>query len=202
MAPRIKIKNIFAHFHKICTHKRWVFHYCRKAGITWRGIWHDMSKFSPTEFWESVRYYQGTSSPIDAAKKDKGWSKAWMHHKGRNRHHYEFWVDNLDNGGKALLMPFDDVLELLCDYLGAGRAYIGKNFSYAAEYKWWKAKAEKPLKMHPAVKWFISVTLADLAEMEECNFDPMEKFEYHQLEQKYRHICGEYRAREETLMHD
>lgn len=187
------IKNAFKHFGKICQHKKWVFHYCHRAGITWRGIKHDLSKFSPTEFWESVKYYQGTSSPIDAAKKAKGWSKAWMHHKGRNTHHYEYWVDNHDNGGKPLIMPFKDTLELLCDYLGAGRAYMGKNFSYTAEHKWWLNKAEKPLAMHPVIKWFITVTLADLAEMEQCGFNPLANFEYRLLKQRYDTIIEQFR---------
>lgn len=193
MAPQIKFKNIFKHFHKICTHKRWVFHYCRKAGIGWRGFWHDMSKFSPTEFWESVRYYQGDSSPIDAAKEDKGWSKAWMHHKGRNRHHYEYWVDNFDFGGKALIMPFDDALELLCDYLAAGSAYMGKDFSYTAEYQWWCVKQSKPLKMHAVIQWFISTTLADLAEMEQCRLNPLANFEYKWLKQRYDTFVDRYK---------
>lgn len=187
------IKNAFKHFSKICQHKKWVFHYCYRAGITWRGIKHDLSKFSPTEFWESVKYYQGTSSPIDAAKKAQGWSKAWMHHKGRNTHHYEYWVDNHDNGGKPLIMPFKDTLELLCDYLGAGRAYMGKNFSYTAEHKWWLNKAEKPLAMHPVIKWFITVTLADLAEMEQCGFNPLANFEYRLLKQRYDTIIEQFR---------
>ena len=60
------------HFKTICKHKYWVFHYCKMAGIPWRGIVHDLSKFSPTEFCESVKYYTGTSSPIDECKKDIG----------------------------------------------------------------------------------------------------------------------------------
>lgn len=92
------IINTFRHFKKVCTHKRWVFYYCCKVGIPFQGLMHDLSKFSPTEFLESVKYYQGTSSPIDACKKENGWSVAWMHHKGRNKHHYEYWQDNFDNG--------------------------------------------------------------------------------------------------------
>lgn len=99
------ISNIFKHFKKICIHKYWVFYYCCKAGIPLQGLVHDLSKFSTTEFWESVKYYQGTSSPIDACKKANGWSAAWMHHKGRNKHHYEYWQDNFDNGGNPIEMP-------------------------------------------------------------------------------------------------
>ena len=71
------IINTFRHFKKVCTHKHWVFYYCCKVGIPFQGLVHDLSKFSPTEFWESVKYYQGTSSPIDACKKENGWSAAW-----------------------------------------------------------------------------------------------------------------------------
>lgn len=144
------------HFKKICIHKYWVAHYCFKCGLYWRGIKHDMSKFSPVEFWESVKYYQGNRSPIDAAKEDKGWSAAWMHHKGRNTHHYEYWQDNFDNGGNPLIMPFEDSCEMLCDYLAAGRAYMGKEFSYTAEWKWWANKNNKPLAMHQVNNSFIS----------------------------------------------
>ena len=76
------------HFKLITTHKTYVFRNCVKAGIIWRGIKHDLSKYSPTEFKESIKYFTGTDSPINACKKANGWSKAWMHHKGRNTHHF------------------------------------------------------------------------------------------------------------------
>lgn len=169
MTPKITVKNTFRHFAKICKHKYWVFYYCCKAGIPWRGFKHDWSKFSPTEFWESVRYYQGDSSPIDACKKDKGVSRAWMHHKGRNTHHYEYWVDNFDNGGQPVQMPYKDAVEMLCDYLGAGRAYMGKNYSCQAEYEWWKKKSEKPLAMHSHTRQFIQRILCTMAAEESAH---------------------------------
>ena len=147
------------HFLKICKHKYWVFYYCNKAGIPWRGIVHDMSKFSPIEFFESVKYYQGSSSPIDACKKANGWSAAWLHHKGRNKHHYEYWQDNFDNGGVPLKMPYKDVLELICDYLGAGKAYQGKNFTLQGEKIWWDAKKKHNLAMHPQTFEFIDTMM-------------------------------------------
>lgn len=155
----MKAGNIWKHFKTICKHKYWVSYYCFKAGIPWRGILHDLSKFSPVEFWEGVKYYQGTSSPINACKADKGWSKAWLHHKGRNDHHYEYWQDNFDNGGEILLMPKGPAVELICDYLGAGRAYMGKEFTYAKEYKWWMEKKMKPMAMHPKIREFVEYTL-------------------------------------------
>lgn len=194
MTYTITIKNTFKHFKKICTHKWWVFYYCCKAGIPWRGIKHDMSKFSPTEFWESVRYYQGNRSPIDACKEDKGYSKAWLHHKGRNRHHYEHWVDNFDNGGQPLQIPYKDAVEMLCDYLGAGRAYMGKNFSLQAEYEWWLKKSAKPLAMHEYTRTFIQRILCTMAleekvyersTVESVNLTPSAlKWEYRDIEIK------------------
>jgi hypothetical protein len=152
------------HFKKILVHKYWVFKYCCNAGIPVQGILHDLSKFSPTEFFESVKYYQGNISPIDACKKANGYSKAWLHHKGRNPHHYEYWQDNFDNGGEPLIMPEKYAIELVCDYLGAGRAYMGKNFTYKNEYKWWIEKKKKSLKMHPAIIIFIDNVFSMMAE--------------------------------------
>lgn len=159
----MKGKNIWLHFIKICTHKHYVRKYCWKAGLHWQGITHDLSKFSPIEFWESVRYYQGNRSPIDACKEDKGYSNAWLHHKGRNPHHYEYWQDNFDKGGEPLLMPCKYAVEMLCDYLGAGHAYYGKSFTYRKEYEWWLDKKKKSLAMHPAIIKFIDKVLSDMA---------------------------------------
>lgn len=153
------ITNTFKHFNKICKHKKWVFYYCYKTGIPIQGLLHDLSKFSPAEFWESVKYYQGTSSPIDACKKDKGYSNAWMHHKGRNKHHYEYWQDDFDHGGKAIEMPMKYKKEMLCDYLGAGRAYYGKSFTYDKEWNWWLNKKSNPIAMNKNDLEFITMYL-------------------------------------------
>ena len=152
----------FKHFVLITKHKGYVFKNCWKAGLIWRGIKHDLSKYSPTEFIESIKYFTGDKSPIDNCKAHKGYSKAWMHHKGRNTHHYEYYVDNCDNGGVAIQMPFKDAVELICDYLGAGQAYMKKDFSYEAEYEWWQNKKSKPLLMHNQTKIFIEKCLFEL----------------------------------------
>ena len=142
-------KNFFAHWKKVRTHRKWVRKYAFELGIPWQGLVHDLSKYSPTEFFESVKYYQGTRSPIDAAKEDKGYSTAWFHHRGRNKHHHEYWIDNFDKGMTFNIMPYKYFVELVCDYLAAGRAYMGENFSYAKELEWWKSK-RGTIAMHPA----------------------------------------------------
>jgi hypothetical protein len=159
-------QKFFGHFKTVIKHKFWVWYYMNKCGRGWQGLWHDMSKFSPTEFFESVKYYTGTSSPIDACKKDKGVSMAWMHHKGRNPHHYEYWQDNFDHGGHPVEMPWKYKVEMLCDYLGAARAYMGKNFSYKAEYEWWTNKMKLPCAMHENDKQFIAFVFERLADFE------------------------------------
>lgn len=148
------IKNFFRHLNTVLRHKWWVFYYCWKAGIPWRGLVHDLSKFHPVEFFESVRYYTGTRSPIDTCKEKNGYSNAWLHHKGINKHHYEYWQDYFDYGTIAIEMPYEYTIEMLCDFLGAGRAYHGKNFSMEKELEWWEKKKEN-CAMHEFQRKFI-----------------------------------------------
>lgn len=147
------IKNFFGHLKTVCVHKYWVFYYGCKLGIPVRAFFHDFSKFNPIEFFESVKYYQGgKSSPINAAKTDKGYSKAWQHHKGHNPHHYEHWTDKYDDGTVAIKMPWKYVMEMTADYLGAARAYMGKDFSLYGELEWWKRKLSTNPCIHEETK--------------------------------------------------
>ena len=158
----ITLKKTLLHLRKICIHKYWVARYCFKCGLYWQGITHDLSKLSWTEFWESVRYYQGDSSPINEAKKDKGYSLAWQHHKGHNPHHYEHWTDNYDSETTCIAMPYKYAVELICDWIGAGRAYQSKDFTYKGEYEYVYNKL-KAAKMHPNTKDFIGFIFENLA---------------------------------------
>ena len=129
------MKNFFKHLHLINKHKWYVFKLCVKAGIPFRGLVHDLSKYSPTEFFESVKYYNGEHSPIVEAKKDYGYSKAWLHHKGRNKHHFDYWID-IGAPDKTPVIPYKYTVEMICDTLAAGMAYQGKKWypSYQLEY--------------------------------------------------------------------
>lgn len=165
----MKIKNAFLHFKKICIHKYWVGKYCFRMGLYWQGIAHDLSKFSPVEFFESVKYYQGTRSPIDACKEANGYSMGWFHHRGRNPHHYEYWQDNFDKGGEPVLMPKKYAIEMLCDYLGAARAYTSENFTMTSEWNWWLNKKSKGIAMHPNTIKFIDICLESAKDFgEDC----------------------------------
>ena len=185
------MKTILLHLQKICIHKYWVAYYCFKCGLYWQGIIHDLSKFSPIEFWESVKYYQGTSSPINAAKLDKGYSLAWQHHKGRNPHHYEYWTDNYDTGTSCIIIPYKYAVELICDYLGAARAYMGNYFSYNNEYKWWETKLKvHPPKIHEDITNFITQVFAMLALAENSGYDINNILNEEQLRLLYKKNIG------------
>ena len=186
-------KRFCGHIKTVMKHKYWVWYYMRKCGFKWgwRGFWHDMSKFSPIEFWESAKYYSGTRSPIDACKEENGISMAWMHHKGRNPHHYEYWQDNFDKGGEAKEMPWKYKVEMICDYIGAARAYMGKNFSYKAELEWWNNKLKQLRRQHFNDMAFVGRVLQRLAEYEKINGSKYanETFKYILMVEK-DHVLG------------
>lgn len=169
----MKMKNFFQHLKTVCKHKFYVAKYCFKAGLYWQGLVHDLSKFSPTEFFESVRYYQGTRSPIDACKEANGMSMAWLHHKGRNKHHYEYWQDNFDKGTTHLTMPFKYALEMICDYLAAGNAYNGKKFTLQNELEWWKNKTKNKIAMSNETFAFVDIMMNTMAK--ENNVDAIKR---------------------------
>ncbi len=138
------LKNIVGHFMVITRHKWVVLKLCCKVGQPWRGLVHDLSKYSPTEFWEGVKYFNGKHSPITDAKKDKGYSQAWLHHKGRNKHHTDYWVD-LSAPDKTPIIPYQYVAEMLCDKLAAGMVYKGKDWTKEYELDYWLNERDKTL---------------------------------------------------------
>lgn len=122
------IKNLVLHFNLVNRHRFKVFKLCCKAGIPFRGLVHDLSKYSPTEFFESAKYYNGGYSPISNSKKENGYSNAWLHHKGRNKHHHEYWYDYAAPE-KTSVMPYKYTVEMICDTLAAGMTYQKENWT-------------------------------------------------------------------------
>ncbi len=144
------MNNFFGHLNTIMKHRRRVIYHCYKAGILRRGLLHDLSKYSPTEFFEGVRYFSGTRSPNVGERKVKGFSEAWMHHKGRNRHHFEYWTDyNPEtNMVSPVKMPLVFVKEMFCDRVAASKVYQGKSYTDAHPYSYFEpGKARR--KIHP-----------------------------------------------------
>lgn len=119
------LQRFCGHFNTITTHRHRVIINCFKAGIFWQGLKHDLSKYSPTEFLQGVKYYQGHRSPNEAEREDIGYSTAWMHHKGRNRHHFEYWNDYNPKTRtiEAVPMPKRYIVEMFCDRVAASQIY-------------------------------------------------------------------------------
>lgn len=158
----MKWKNVIKHFNLITYHRWLVFKLCCKIGIPWRGLVHDLSKYSPTEFWESANYYVGTYSPITEAKRDKGYSEAWLHHKGRNRHHVEYWVDHYTREVTPII-PYPYAAEMICDKLAASMAYEGKNWTNRSELEYWEEKEKDKNEMNPQIRDFITAVMTEVA---------------------------------------
>ena len=160
-------KRCWLHFKNVCIHKWWVFFYSCYFHIPVRGFFHDWSKFTPVEFFESVKFFKGDSSPINEAKAVNGISFAWQHHKGRNPHHYEYWTDCYDTGTVARQMPWKYVIELVCDYLAAGRTYNDYNmfekFTFQKELDWWNKVCDEKC-MHEETKRAVTIILEMLAQ--------------------------------------
>ncbi len=119
--------HFIKHFKTITKHRHQVIRHCFRAGIGFQGLFHDLSKYLPAEFIVGAKYYQGNRSPNEGEREDYGYSKAWMHHKGRNRHHFEYWTD-YDPKTKKLSpvrMPKRYVIEMFCDRVAAGKIYKG-----------------------------------------------------------------------------
>jgi hypothetical protein len=123
------------------------------AGLYWQGLTHDLSKYAPVEFLVGAKYYQGNKSPNNAEREMTGLSKAWLHHKGRNRHHFEYWIDyRIGEDGKVFMggckMPKKYVAEMFCDRIAACRVYQGDKYTDASPYDYYQ-KSKGHIWIHP-----------------------------------------------------
>lgn len=127
------------HFKTITKHRHKVISHCIKAGIPLQGFLHDLSKYNPIEFCSVAKFYtDGTSSPNEGERRAYGYSRAWLHHKGRNLHHFEYWTDYDPHTHRIMpvKMPEKYVAEMFCDRVAASKTYQGKNYqrSHPLEY--------------------------------------------------------------------
>lgn len=146
--------DVFGHLHTINHHRRLVRRYCFRLGLYRRGLCHDLSKYSPVEFWAGARYYQGSRSPNEAEREALGYSAAWLHHKGRNRHHLEYWIDYRPDGDHCLAgmkMPLVYVAEMFCDRIAASRTYLGAAYTDAAPWEYYDHSRTHYL-LHPETR--------------------------------------------------
>lgn len=162
------------HFKTITYHKYLVMKGCFKVGLYKQGLLHDMSKYSPTEFLVGVKYYQGNRSPNNAEREAIGYSTAWLHHKGRNKHHYEYWIDYSTKEISGIMapapMPKKYIVEMLMDRIAACKVYNGDRYTDESPWEYYSQGKEKA-PIHPETKVLLEKLLRMLAEEgEEATF--------------------------------
>ena len=166
--------HILEHLRTVNRHRHLVRKYCFRLGLYWQGLTHDLSKYSPTEFWRSAKYYQGYRSPNDQERLVNGVSLSWLHHKGRNRHHFEYWTD-YGVSGEGIIgveMPKKYVAEMFCDRLAASKVYRGQDFQPGDPYQFFQYGKKKRLRMHPATSELLETILIVLRDQgEDAAFD-------------------------------
>ncbi len=158
------------HFVTITKHRMVVLAGCFRVGLYWQGLTHDLSKYSFVEFFNGARYYQGTRSPNTVEREVKGYSESWMHHKGRNRHHYEYWTDmnRQTRNYESIPMPRKYLVEMVMDRRAACMIYQGKDYKPSSAYDYFDTSREKEL-MHPQTRqelYFLLAMLRDRGEKE------------------------------------
>ena len=124
--------NPIGHLKTINKHRHAVIKNCFRAGIPLQGLRHDLSKYAPVEFLNGAKYYDGSRSPNELERNDKGYSEAWLHHKGRNKHHFEYWIDySINPGGKlvGMKMPKKYVAEMVIDRISASKNYLKEQYN-------------------------------------------------------------------------
>ena len=163
------MKKHFKYLNYVIKHKWFVLMASIKIRSSiYRAIVHDLSKFLPSEWFPYVEYFYGRehksyndfSSAIkyefDCWKISKegieeSFSYAWLYHQHRNKHHWQYWLLKEDSGKLILLeMPKKYVLEMIADWMGAGRAIKGK-----WEVKEWFYSNKGNILLHPNTKEYV-----------------------------------------------
>ncbi|MFP3154114.1 DUF5662 family protein [Lachnospiraceae bacterium ZAX-1] len=156
------------HFCTVNYHKKLVLKGCFKIGLYKQGILHDLSKFSPTEFFVGCKYFQGTVSPNNIERKEKGYSAAWLHHKGRNKHHLEYWIDYGANkehglGMIGMKMPAKYVAEMFIDRISAAKVYGKENYTNVSPLLYYEQGKDYHI-LHPDTRALLEKLLLILKE--------------------------------------
>lgn len=157
------------HFITITRHRHKVIAHCFRVGIGWQGLFHDLSKYSPAEFFAGAKYYQGTRSPGEAQREDVGYSEMWMHHQGRNKHHYEYWFDYVPAARAygPVKMPVRFVAEMFCDRIAACKTYQKEKYTDRSALEYF-LRGQARGRMHPETAALLEGWLRMLAEQGEA----------------------------------
>jgi hypothetical protein len=131
-------------------HKWYVFLECARAAfelrmpsLLWRGITHDIDKFRPSMLIAyEERFKNGIASGRDETgyynphkDSNEGFQRAFLTHIRRNDHHWQWWVEAIEEGEKVHAMSEVAVVEMVCDWCGAARANNQKPQPYVWFYR-------------------------------------------------------------------
>ncbi len=167
ISKRIKESGWYNHLKTINEHKLEVGKNCFRCGLYKQGLLHDLSKYSWTEFSVGAKYFQGDRSPNEAEREDKGYTSSWLHHKGRNKHHLEYWVDyDLENKGRGMVgmkMPDNYIVEMFCDRVAASKIYKKDAYTDRSPLEYYMKGKGKHM-LHPYSKKQLERLLYMLAE--------------------------------------
>lgn len=158
--------NVWGHFCTINQHKFLVMKYCFRVGLYKQGLLHDLSKYSPCEFLVGCRYFQGDRSPNNSEREAKGCSTAWLHHKGRNKHHYEYWMDyglRPEDGICGMKMPDRYIFEMFLDRIAASKTYKKEEYTDRCPLEYYEKGCSAQF-LHPHTKKVLEKLLQMLAE--------------------------------------
>ncbi len=162
----MSLKGAMGHFKTITKHRHKVIQHTFKAGIGFQGLFHDLSKYMPAEFFSGARYFSdGKRSPNEAERKEFGYSIAWLHHKGRNKHHFEYWTDYNPQTKTVtpVKMPKKYVIEMFCDRVAASKIYQGENYTDSHPLEYFEAGRTRRL-IHPETSDLLESLLVMLKE--------------------------------------
>ncbi len=170
--------KVWKHFCTITRHKWLVMKHCFRVGLYWQGILHDLSKYGYTEFFLGCKFYQGTESPHNGERRAYGYSLAWLHHKGRNKHHLEYWMDfGLDKsqGLLGMKMPKKYVVEMFLDRVCASKNYQKERYTDASAWEYYARNRQYTI-LHPDTRALLEQLLLMLKdEGEEATFSYIKK---------------------------
>lgn len=132
---------------------------CFQEGLYWRGLTHDLSKFLPSEFFPYAKYFYGKEK---TEKIERDFDFAWLLHQKRNPHHWQYWILREDDGKtKIFEMKKRYLMEMLFDWVGAGRA-LGAKYDETDRFKetriWYYNNMDK-MKLHKNTRRQVNILL-------------------------------------------
>jgi hypothetical protein len=144
------------HFCLVMRHRHQVIRNGFHLGIFFVALFHDFSKFTPSEFIPSVKYFKGTSSPVQEQRNNEdGYSTIAVNHTSRNKHHWEHYIDIYKGQILVKNIPYKYALEYVADMMSASKTYDKAHFSPDAVLTYFMNKKDMFL-MSDATKEFIS----------------------------------------------